>query len=97
MNGALPRAGRPTVWLREASPERSVGGNLSWTDSPGQQRRDRRDSFSTIAPSLAYYACARMVEQFPFHLCRDCKQCHLWPGDLRRAGRPLERAKGTGF
>lgn len=36
-------------------------------------------------------------EQFPFHLYRDCKQCHLWPGDLRRAGCPLERAIGTGF
>jgi len=58
---------RRTVWLREASPQgvpcraapckggspdRSVGGSLSWTDSPGRQRRDWRDAFTIIAPFL---------------------------------------------
>jgi len=47
LEGWKPRRAYPC-----GSPERSVGGSLSWTDSPWRQRRDRRDSFSNIAHFL---------------------------------------------
>jgi len=37
-------------------------------------KRAGRAALTTTNPSDV-----RRWEQFPFHLYRDCKQCHLWP------------------